>query len=166
MDKILYFFILIELFVVSFGDFRTRKIPNAWSILNLCLFITFLILLPHYYPFRFDTFLYSLVFLGVGFIFFLMRIMGAGDTKFLFSFFLLVPFKIQSTMLDNLLLCTVYIGITFFLYNLMKNFKNIYLTLSSGYLVGLSRYFGSKFPYAPVILVSWMITGYDIKIWK
>jgi prepilin peptidase CpaA len=165
IQKVVYLFILIELLVVSYGDFKTRKIPNTWPILNLLIFIFFLFWSPENYPFVFNMFLYSLVFLFVGFVFFLVRIMGAGDSKFLFSFFLLVPLKVHPLVLNNLLLCTVYIGLSFFFYNTFKNFRGIYNSIIIGHFSGLKRYFGTKFPFAPVILVSWIFTGYDLKIW-
>ncbi len=165
MEKVIYIFVLIELIVVSWGDLKTRKIPNAWPILNLIVFIFFLLWLPAQYPFVLNTFFYSFVFLFVGFVFFLIRIMGAGDSKFLFSFFLLVPLQVHPLVLHNLLLSTVYIGSTFFIYNCIKNYRGIYNSLLIGHFAGLKNYFGTKFPFAPVILASWIFTGYDLKIW-
>lgn len=165
IEKTVYIFILIELLTVSIGDMRTKKIPNFWTIFNIIIFIVFLFTFPTQYPFIFSMFLHSLAFLAVGFVLFLLKIMGGGDSKFLFSFFLLVPLSLHSILLNNLLISTTIIGSAFLLRNIIKNYQGIYYNLKIGYLRGLKNFFGTKFPYAPVILVSWLFTGYDLRIW-
>lgn len=165
IEKTVFIFILIELLAVSIGDLRTKKIPNFWAILNIIIFIIFLFVLPHQYPFVFSMFLHSLAFLGVGFILFLLKIMGGGDSKYLFSFFLLVPLSLHAALLNNLLISTTIIGSAFFLRNIIKNYQGIYDNLRIGHFRALKNFFGTKFPFAPVILVSWLFTGYDLRIW-
>lgn len=165
IEKTVFIFILIELLAVSIGDLRTKKIPNFWAIFNIIIFIIFMIFLPNQYPFIFEMFLHSLAFLGVGFILFLLKIMGGGDSKYLFSFFLLVPLGLHSTLLNNLLISTTIIGSVFLIRNIIKNYSGIYFNIKIGHLRALKNFFGTKFPFAPVILVSWLFTGYDLRIW-
>ena len=86
-----YYFLLIELFAVSILDLKTRQIKNFWSFLNLGLLVLFVLMFPDSYRFGYDHFIHSIVFFSIGFIFFIIKIMGAGDTKFLTTFFLLIP---------------------------------------------------------------------------
>ena len=159
-----YWFLAIELAAVSWGDIRTQKIPNAWSLLNLGVFVLLLIFLPDHYPLHWQTFVYSTVFLVVGFTLFLLRVMGGGDTKFLFSFFLLVPMAAQAETLVLLLLSTVLIGGFLFITNLSKNHEKIVTYLKSGYIKGIKDCFGTKFSFAPVILLAWIWVGWETGI--
>lgn len=161
-----YWFLVLELMVVSWGDIRTQKIPNTWSILNLLVFVILLVAFPEYYPFHWEIFIYSTVFLVVGFMLFLLRIMGGGDTKYLFTFFLLIPMALQAKALVILLLSTVLIGGFLFLTNLGKNHEKIVGYIKRGYIKGIKECFGTKFSFAPVILLAWMWLGWEIGILK
>ncbi len=157
-----YWFLMIELGFVAWGDVRTQKIPNAWALLNIALFLGLLLLYPEQYPFRLGTLLYSVVFLLVGFGLFLLRIMGGGDSKYLFSFFLLVPVSVQPRALVLLLLSTLLIGGFLFLTNLGKNHEKIVGHLKTGYIKGIKECFGTKFSFAPVILLAWVWLGWEL----
>jgi prepilin peptidase CpaA len=158
----IYWLLVVELALVSWGDVRTQKIPNFWSLLNIIFFILFLIFLPEIYPFAWGTFLYSAVFLAVGFVLFLLKIMGGGDSKFLFSFFLLIPMSLQSRALVLLLLSTVLIGGFLLLTNIGKNHEKIVASIKTGYIKGIKDCFGTKFSFAPVILLAWLWLGWEI----
>jgi prepilin peptidase CpaA len=160
----LFIFLTLELLIVSWGDIKTQKIPNYWSVLNLIIFVGLLIALPEVYPLTWGTFLYSLVFLVVGFLLFILKIMGAGDTKFLFSFFLLIPAAIQPKALILLLLSTVLIGSFLLITNFIKNHEKIVVYIKTGYFKGIKECFGTKFSFAPVILIAWLWLGWEIKI--
>lgn len=159
MPYLIYFAILAELFVVSVGDIRENKIPNIFALINLVLAVFLFIFFPHLYVLRAEVFIYSLGFLSVGFVFFLMKIMGAGDVKYLFTFFLLVPFHFQDSTFLYLLLTTVVIGSFMLLNNTIRNFDRLKRALLVGDAKGVKSCFGSKFPYAPVILISWLWLG-------
>jgi len=158
----IYWLLAIELAAVAWGDVRTQKIPNFWSLLNLLCFGALLILMPEHYPLAWETFLYSFVFLAVGFLLFLLRIMGGGDSKFLFSFFLLIPVVLQPRALILLLLSTILIGGFLLLTNIGRNHERIVAYLKSGYIRGIKECFGTKFSFAPVILLAWLWLGYEI----
>ncbi len=158
-----YLFILIELIVVSYGDIRTNKIPNLWSFLNLGAFATLLVVAPQYYSLEPQTFMYSGAFLFVGFILFLLNIMGGGDSKFLFTFFLLVPMPLQDRVFYYLLLSTVLIGTFLLIQNTLGNWNTLVNALKIKDIKTVKSCFGTKFSYAPVILVAWLWMGLSIK---
>lgn len=159
-----YLFLLAELVVVSVLDIRQRVIKNYWPILNISLFVAFIFVYPNFYFFKWDTFVFSLTFLAVGFFLFLLKIMGAGDTKFLFSFFLLIPLSAQEGLFQLLLYSTVLIGCFFFFTNFIRHFEKIVQALKTKNYLLLKDCFGSKFPFAPVILLSWLWLGWKEKI--
>lgn len=159
----IYLFILIELICVAWADIRTNKIVNMWSVLNLIFFLVLLMVSPDYYFFKLDTFIYSSVFLLVGFIFFLIRIMGGGDSKFLFTFFLIVPGALQEQTFEYLLISTILVGTFVFITNVAKNFDKLKYSLRIGDMKSVKSCFGSKFAFAPVILIAWIWVGWKIR---
>ena len=159
----IYLFILIELIFVSIGDIKFNKIPNLYAIMNIIVFIILLIIAPEYYRLTIEMFLYSFGFLSIGFIFFLMRIMGGGDVKYLFSFFLLIPATMQDNAFIHLALSTIVIGGFIFLTNLIKHYDVIWRAMLLGDLKEVKYCFGTKFPFAPVILITWIWVGIEIR---
>lgn len=159
----IYIYLCIVLLFVSYGDIKTQKIPNIWSILNIIVFLVLLFVFPKYYSFEFETFFFSIVFLIVGFVLFLLKIMGGGDSKFLFTFFLVVPLQAHFVTLYALIIATVMIGSFFFITNLVKNFDKIVEYAKIGDSKGIKACFGTKFSFAPVILISWIFVGWYLR---
>ena len=157
----LYLFILIELTFVSIGDFKTRKISNWWSILNISFFILLLFIFPEEFPFSWNTLIYSGSFLLMGFILFAVKVMGGGDAKFLATFILLIPEKLHLLFFESLFSSTIVFAGFFTLKNIMKNRKDIAAYMRSFYFKGVKSFFGTKFAYAPVILLAWVLIGID-----
>lgn len=158
-----YLYILITLLFVSYGDIKTQKIPNLWSILNIMVFPVLLFFFPDQYNLSFETFFFSIVFLIVGFVLFLLKIMGGGDSKFLFTLFLVVPLSAHFVTLYALIIATVMIGSFFFITNLVKNFDKIIEYAKEGNKRGIKECFGTKFSFAPVILISWIFVGWYLR---
>lgn len=156
----IYFFILIELILVSYLDIKFRKIKNYWSILNILLGVVFFVLFPQFYELKLEAFGFSLVFFIVGFFLFTLKIMGGGDSKFLATFFLVIPTKAHDEVFIHLLSATVVIGTLFFLANIIRNFDGIMQSFRKSDIKGVKSYFGKKFAYAPVILFSWVSFGF------
>lgn len=156
---IIYLLVLIELIFVSWKDITTKKISNLWSILNIVVFIILTFALPEYYFWSWGTFLYSAVFLIIGFALFLLNIMGGGDSKYLFSFFLIIPMKLQELSFFYLLISTVVTGLMFFFMNIIANYKKLIGYLRAKDYQGVKSCFGSKFAFAPVILLAWLCVG-------
>lgn len=148
---------------MAIGDIRTNKIPNFWSILNLLTFPLLYLLLPEHYAIDLDTIIYPLAFLLIGFILFLLKIMGAGDVKFISTFFLLIPNEKKEALFTLLLVSTIIIGGFIFLTNLIRNFNEINRALRINDVKAVKMYFGTKFSYAPVILMAWLWMGWNLK---
>jgi len=159
LHSFLYCFILIQLFFVSLVDIRHRKISNQWIYLNIVLFLGFLFIFPQEYSLTTAKLLYSFAFIVVGFILFLMNLMGAGDSKYLFSIFLLIPPQWSDYVLYSLFLCTMTIGGFSLLITIVKNFEKLIIFARLGHRQGIRECLGSKFPFAPVILMSWLLFG-------
>lgn len=155
----IYFFVLIQLIFVSIGDLRTRKIPNIWSLLNISFYILLLLLFPDSFKFHYQSIVLSIVFLLIGFSLFVLKVMGGGDAKYLSTSALLVPYGVMWTYLEYLFMSTFLFASFFFLKNLVINRKDISSYLRSFYLKGVKSFFGTKFAYAPVILVAWIFLG-------
>lgn len=163
MPWTLFYFLAIQLVIVAYIDFRRKIISNWWSLLNLVAFpvLGFLIFPQLYLMFSIKTYFLPLVFLLVGFAFFVLRIMGGGDVKYLFSLYLLVPFTYQMEVFGKLLMSTVMIGGLFLVYNSLKNLRGIVFCLRTGQFRDLKQFYGTKFSYAPVILFSWIWFGWE-----
>ncbi len=158
-----YLFLFIELVFVSWIDYKTKKISNYWLFINIFFYLVFLFVLPQFYFFNIDTFFYPLVFLMVGFGLFIIKIMGAGDVKYLFSFFLLIPLKYQDLFFFFLLYSTLIVGLTLLSYNTFKNFDKIRKAFQLRNITQIREVYGKRFSYAPVIGMAWVWFGWSIK---
>ena len=87
MSPYLYSYLLFELAAVTFGDVKYRKISNAWALFNIVAFIALTFIYPAQYFYSLSTFSYPLATIILGFLFFWLKIMGGGDSKFLATFF-------------------------------------------------------------------------------
>ncbi len=159
---VLLLFLGAELAIASYIDIKYRKISNYWSLLNIVLFLACLFVFPTLYSFTFSTFFYPLVFLGVGFILFTLKIMGGGDSKFLFSFFLLVPESFHELFFLKLIYSTIAIGLYLLIYNTAKNFDKLLAAVRVMNVPGIKSVYGTKFAYAPVIAISWVAFSWDM----
>ena len=156
-----FIFLLIEVLAVTYLDLKVRKIPNSFAILNL-IFFTYLILFQKdLYPFAWEHFVYSITFLIIGFGLFMLKIMGGGDSKFLASFFLVIPINYQDFFLLNLLWTTIIVSGSLFLINIIENFVKIIEHIRSRDFSKIKNYFGKKIPFAPVVLMAWIWLGLE-----
>ncbi len=159
----IYIFILIELLAVSILDLKFRKIRNIWVILNLFISSILFMIMPDLYLLELNSFQYSIVFILVGFILYLLKIMGGGDSKFLATIFLLIPASLQDRVFLWLLIITIIIGSLVFLNNIFQNFSGIIESFKHHNVQAVKNYFGKKFPYAPVILITWIWIGWELR---
>ncbi len=162
MIPTLYLFLLIQLVFVSLLDAKYRKISNNWSLLNIALYLGFIIFLPSVLPFAWSTLVLSGAFLCFGFTLFVFKIMGGGDAKYLTTFALLIPIELHQLFLEYLFVGTILFAGFFFIRNVIKNRTDIINYLRSFHLQGVKSFFGTKFAFAPVILVSWILLGLNI----
>jgi prepilin peptidase CpaA len=91
-----------------------------------------------------------------------MKIMGGGDSKFLATIFLLIPLRFQDTVFYYLLISTIIIGSISFIQNIIINWDLIANAVRSKEKGAIRKCFGRKFPYAPVVLLTWGWFGWTI----
>ncbi|MFG1494108.1 prepilin peptidase [Halobacteriovorax sp. GFR7] len=163
MPVSVYIFIFIQLLYVSYIDIQSRKIANAWSIGNIFLFLVLVFFFPNNYIIGIETLLYPLGIFLAGFLLFILKIMGGGDSKYLASLFLLIPVAHQDQALISLSVVTVIVGLSVFITNILKNLEFIIQAFKEGNVVQIKKIFGKKFAFAPVILISWIFLGWKIK---
>lgn len=155
----IYAFIFLELIFVTIVDVKYKKISNLWSLLNILLSGVLFYLFPTFYLFGFESFQFSIVFLIVGFFLFLLKIMGGGDSKYLASFFLIIPTASQDLVFYYLLISTIIVGLIFFFRNIIEQRKSLSESIKKRDVEGVKSSFGTKFAYAPVILLTWILIG-------
>jgi len=158
-----YMLILFQLIIVTIGDIKHRKISNLWLIVN-SLFATLLfVVFPEYYLFELASFQYTVVWIIAGFFLFLLKIMGGGDSKYLAFFFLLVPLGLQDDFFYLLLVSTIVVGVMFLLRNIIYHWTILTKAIKEKDIIGVKSCFGSKFAYAPVILIAWIFIGIKLQ---
>lgn len=156
--------VLMELLVVAWIDFKTHKISNNWSLLNISLAVVLYFTLGTLYPLNWEVLFFPLGFIVIGFILYLMNIMGAGDSKFLASLFLLIPLEYHLLFFEKLVLSTIITGVFLLTYRIIRNSGKLKAYLISQYWEGVKVTLKSRFSYAPVIFMAWLILG--LNIWR
>ena len=152
----IYFLVLSELAIVSWIDIKTKKISNFWFIINLFY--------PVVYHWEWASLIFPIGWIVVGFILFVLKIMGAGDSKFLASLFLLVPLEQHAGMFEKVLYSTLIVGLCMLSFKIAKDFKNIKAYALSMYWQGFKDSIRSNFSFAPVVLLAWILLG--VEQWK
>ncbi len=156
--------VLIQLIVVATIDLKKKIISNYWPIANGIAAILLYLFLRDVYVFSWEVLLFPLGFLVVGFILFIFHIMGAGDSKYLSSVFLLLPLEYHALFFEKLLYSTMMVGGILFLVKVVKNFPQLKSFFLSGYWQGIRNVIKSRFSYAPVMLLAWILLG--AHFWK
>jgi prepilin peptidase CpaA len=159
-----FLLILVELLLVAWFDIRTKKISNRWVLGNLLFAPVLYVLLPETYPWDWTVLIFPVGCILVGFFLFLLGIMGAGDSKYLASLFLITPPDLHMFLFTQLINSTAIVGFVFLSLKIAKDFQKIRAYALSAYWQGLKETIRSHFSYAPVILMAWLLVGY--KIWK
>jgi prepilin peptidase CpaA len=159
MPVSIFVFIMIQLVAVSYIDLTSKKISNAWIILNLIVFLALLFSFGENYKLKLSAFAYSLAFLGVGFFLHLAKFLGAGDSKYLFSLYFLIPEELQNHAFICLLYSTMTIGSLVMAANMLINVRSLRLAFVNRDFRLFKVIIGKKFSFAPVILLSWLIFG-------
>jgi prepilin peptidase CpaA len=166
MPWYIYSLVFVELAFVAWIDFKTSIISNYWFLVNILAFVLFSIFLPDVYVFSIKNFFLPLAFIFVGYMLFTLNIMGAGDSKYLFSLFILIPYESQDYMLYTLIYSTVVVGVMSFFINIYQNSKKLKLAFENKNVELIKGIFGKKFTYAPVILLSWIWFGFLVRVWE
>lgn len=147
--------------MVSFIDLKTKKISNYWSILNVALSIGLYFLAPNFYVWSWEVFIFPIGFIFIGFLLFLCHVMGAGDSKFLASLFLIIPLEWHMVFFSKLLVSTIVVGGILLGWKIMSEFFTLKAYFLSRHWQGIRDVIKSNFSYAPVIFLAWLILGVD-----
>lgn len=164
MSAWIFGLVTIELLVVSWFDIKTRKISNLWFPVNLLASVLLYVLLPEPYDWSWQILIFPASWVVVGFVLFALDVMGAGDSKYLASLFLLIPLSLHFPMLEKIVGVTIVVGGIFLTIKVVRDFAKIKSYALSAYWVGLRESIRSKFSFAPVILLAWLMLG--VELWK
>jgi prepilin peptidase CpaA len=156
--------VTLELLIVGWIDLKTEKISNKWVLANVLLAVIFHMAFPSIYPFTWEVFLFPLGMIGVGFILYLLNIMGAGDSKFLASLFLIIPTELHLLFFEKLVLSTIVTGTCLLFFRIIKQGSTLRAYLISRHYAGIKQTLRSRFSYAPVITVAWILLGLGLWI--
>lgn len=162
MNSSLFAFLLAELLVVSYIDVRTKKISNLWSISHIVIFLGIMAYTQEY-PSG-SHFIFPVGMIVAGFVLFVFHIMGAGDSKYIASIFLLTPTPLHMLFMEKLLTVTILVGTLLIMLKYFKNAAKIKAYLMTFYLKAVQSEIHSRISFAPVILVSWILFG--IALWQ
>lgn len=157
MNPWLFGSLLVELLIISYIDIRTKKISNLWMLLNIVVFIVLQAFSGEWPPGA--HFIFPAGMIIVGFVLFAFHIMGAGDSKYLASLFLLVPTPDHMLFMEKLLTVTIFVGTILLTMKFVKKAAKIRAYIMTFYLKALKDEISSRFSYAPVILVAWILFG-------
>jgi prepilin peptidase CpaA len=162
MNLYLYLLLLLELTFVSYIDLRKKKISNLWSLAHIVIFLGMMALLRELPEATHFIFPAGMIIIGFGL--FVFHIMGAGDSKYLASLFLLIPTPSQMLFMEKLLTVTIFVGSLLLILKFFKNAAKIKAYLMSFYFKGIQNEIHSRFSFAPVIMVAWILFG--LALWQ
>ena len=114
------------------------------------------------FPFEFQALIIPVATIIVGFFLFLAHIMGAGDSKYLASLFLLLPWALQLKFFENVLLSTILVGGILLVTKVIMSFNKLKGYALSLYFKGILQEIRSRFSYAPVLLLAWLLLGKEL----
>ncbi len=151
-------FMTLELILVAYLDLKNKKISNLWSVFNLGIA---LILWPlgMLGVWDFEVLIFPVAFVVIGFFLFQWKIMGAGDSKFLATLFLCLPLSLHLILFERLLTATMMVGFILLMTRIFRDpvrFKSYFL---SRHWSGIRDMIRSRFSYAPVMLLAWLLLG-------
>lgn len=162
MSDLIAIYICLQIIVVAWFDFKTKKISNIWPITNIIFSLLLPWVMPEIYHYHFELWVVPLAFLVVGFVLFKLDIMGAGDSKYLFSLFLLIPQTLHENFLLKLLTITVFVGASLLAWKISTRWNEFKLMLMTR-VGSLKNFLGGKFTYGPVMMVAWLWFYLEIK---
>jgi prepilin peptidase CpaA len=162
MLSLVFSFVMLELLTVAWIDFKTEKISNKWILVNAVCAISLHIFARPLYPFSWEVLIFPLGFIVIGFFLYLLNVMGAGDSKFLASLFLIVPIEFHMPFFEKLVISSIAVGAILFSYRVYKNGPELKAYFVGHYWEGIRKTLQSRFSYAPVIFLAWIILGFNI----
>jgi prepilin peptidase CpaA len=159
LNPILFTLVLIQLLAVSWIDIKIKKISNRWFLFNTLLALVCYLFLKDDYVLKWSVLIFPLSIIVIGFLLFLVEIMGAGDSKYLASLFLITPPSLHMLLLEKIIYSTATVGFIFLGVKFLRDFQKIKAYAFITYWKGLKEIIRSRFSYAPVILLAWILLG-------
>ena len=152
---------LFILAIISLLDIKTRKISNYWPLLNFLFWGVAMagggaLFTGPWYSYL----LYPISIGTTGYLLYLLSIAGAGDVKYISTFFLTIPLNFHYDFFLLLLYVTILVSIINLLINFFSNFSEMIVLLKMRKFSALFKVGVRKFPFAPVILLAWMLWGW------
>ncbi|MCK5882659.1 MAG: prepilin peptidase [Bacteriovoracaceae bacterium] len=168
MNPYLFTLIAFEILTVGIIDFRTRKISNWWHLINLILMAVLVFAIPARYQLELVHLHYPIGIFALGFLLFKIkpggtRIMGGGDAKYLTMLYLLIPTDLHEVFTIKLLYVVLLVGSILLITSLVKSWRKVLQSICEKSLK-LEGILGTKFPFAPLIMMAWIWMGIDIYI--
>jgi prepilin peptidase CpaA len=164
MAPALYGLVLAELLYVAWVDLRTHQIPNAWALVHVGVAPVLYLSTGPFYPLSWEALIFPIGFIVFGFLLYLVNIMGAGDSKYLASLFLLVPPEYHLPLFEKLVVTTAITGALLLAYRSAANRRSLRAYVLAGHWAGVRQLLRSRFSYAPVITLAWIIWG--VNLWN
>lgn len=161
---IIFALVLLELIFVAWIDYKTEKISNRWIIVNAAASVILHATVRSLYPLSWEVLLFPVGFIVIGFLLYLVNVMGAGDSKFLASLFLVIPLEFHLLFFSKLVISTIVVGACLLIIRIIKNGGTLKAYFVSHYWQGIKQTLKSRFSYAPVIFLAWIIMG--INLWN
>lgn len=162
--SLVFALVLAELLIVGWIDYKTQKISNKWIFVNLATAVVLYIVARDLYPLSWEILIFPVGFIVIGFLLFLLNVMGAGDSKFLASLFLLIPLEYQLLFFEKLVVSTIITGSILLTFKVISERERLKAYLLSRYWPGIRDTIKSRFSYAPVVTVAWILLGFNL--WK
>lgn len=164
MIWLIFFLIFIQLVVVGWVDFKTQKISNNWFFVNIGASVLLHIFMQQYYPLTWEMLIFPVGIVVVGFFLYLAHVMGAGDSKYLASLFFVIPLELHLPFLEKIVVSTIFTGFSLLIFRFVKEGPKLKAYFMNSYWEGIKNTIKSRFSYAPVILVAWILLG--LQLWK
>jgi len=164
---VLSYYLLVQTAAVAALDLKTKKISNIWPILNCALAVILLIALPKVYFTGLGGWILWVLLVAGCVTLYAKNIMGAGDVKYLFSFFLLLPPQIRAEVLMTLSLVIIVVGGFWLLRKVWGQWYYLINLWSLGENQEIMRIIHGKNVFAPLVFLAWVlwfIQHYDTAI--
>ena len=151
----------LQLLVIAWIDLKTKKISNLWAIFNVLLAVGLWVSGING-PWNFQVLLFPVGFIVIGFMLFVLKIMGAGDSKFLASLMLCLPLSLHLVYFEKLLESTIVVGALLLIFKIAKDPLKFRAYLVTRHWQALMNMIKSHFSYAPVMLLAWLLMGVNL----
>ncbi len=154
---VLSYYLLVQTAAVAVLDLKTKKISNIWPVLNCALALILFIALPKVYFTSWQGWPLWIILVAVCVWLYAQRIMGAGDVKYLFSFFLVLPPAFRGEVLNILSLVIIVVGGYWLLKKVWGQWYYLLNLWSLGENQEILRLIHGKNVFAPLVFLAWAL---------